>query len=200
MRRGPRDSGFTMIELVMVMVLAAIVAAVAAPMLFKGSTSVGVGAMGRKVKNDVIYARTLAMARSNLDTPDVSSPSFAYRVRFNVADANCAGTDQYAIVNDADNNGVWGEYPNGAGVVESARTPATGEEYFCVPLAGDYAGYTVTADFGGSVPGVLGFDTRGIPYDSDGVRLASAVTITIAGGGNSVTLVVTPNTGRVALQ
>jgi prepilin-type N-terminal cleavage/methylation domain-containing protein len=191
--------GFTMIELVMVIVLIAIVAVVAAPMLFRSTSTVGAGAMARKVKDDVRYAQSLAMVRSNLDTPAQSSPTFRYRVRFNVADANCAGAAQYTIVNDEDNNGAWGESPNAGGVVESGRDPATGSTYFCVQLTGDYSGFTVTANFGGSVPGILEFDTRGIPYDSDGVKLAAAKNITIAKDGESLTLTVTPNTGLVTL-
>jgi len=199
-RAGARSRGFTLIELVMVIVLISIVAAVAAPMLFSGATAVSAGAFARKVRDDVRYAQVLAMTRSGLDTPDLSSPSFRYRIRFNVADANCAGASQYAIVNDADNNGAWGESPNGAGAVESGRNPTNGAEYFCVQMTGDYAGLSVSADFGGAAAGVLEFDTSGVPYDSDGVRLATAKTITVTKDSETLTLTIRPKTGLVTLN
>lgn len=193
--------GFTLIELIMVLVLISIVAAVAAPALFRGTSEISVLAFAKKAGEDIRYAQALAMKRHNLDTPSSSSPSFRYRIRFNVADANCAGANQYAIVNDADYDGTWGENPNGSGVVESARNPATGETYFCVKLdSGDFAGFTVAADFGGSVPGIIEFDTLGIPYDSDGSKLTASKTAVISKGGSSSSITITPNTGMVTVQ
>lgn len=195
------EKGFTLIELIMVIVLISIVAAAVSPFIFRGTNPVSVGAFARKVKDDIRYAQTLALLRSNLDTPDASNPTFSYRIKFNTADANCTGTNQYAIVNDADSNGTWGENPNASGSVESARNPASGADYFCVQLdSGDYNGFTVSADFGGSVPGVLEFDNTGTPYDSDGIKLTAAKTLTVARGSETMTITVTPNTGMVALQ
>lgn len=190
-----------MIELILVMVLMSIVAIVAYPMIFGGTQTITVGAFTQKVQEDIRYAQSLALLRNNLDTPNVANPSFNYRIKFNVADANCTGASQYSIVNDADNNGTWGENPNASGQVESARNPATGADYFCVQMdSGDYSGLTITADFGGAVPGVLEFDTFGIPYDSDGVKITTAKTLTIAKGGATGTVTVTPNTGMVSAQ
>ncbi len=195
------DKGFTLIELVMVIVLISIVAAVVSPVLFRDTSSVGAGALVKKVLNDIRYAQSLALIRSNLDTPDTSNPAFTYRIRFNVADANCSGTNQYTIVNDADNDGNWGENPNESGLVESAKEPSTGGEYFCVQLdTGDYAGFTITADFGGSTAGILEFDTSGIPYDSDGAGISASKTVTIAKGAETRSITLTPNTGMVSIQ
>ncbi len=195
------NKGFTIIELLLTMLLAAILAAAAAPYLFKGEAPLSVQAFAEKVCDDVRYAQSLAMLRSALDTPETSGPYFVYRVRFNAADSNCPGTNQYTIVNDADNNGTWGEAPNGSGQIESARDPATGEEYFCVSMdTGEYAGFTVSADFGGPLPGVLSFDTFGTPLDSDGVQLFSVKTISITKGGELVLVTVTPKTGFTVVQ
>jgi len=195
------EKGFTIIELVMVIVLTGILAAIASSMIFGGTSSIGVGAMAELVRDDVRYAQGLAMRRTGLDTAQVTNPSFRYRIRFNVTDADCNYTNQYTIVNDADNNGTWGENPNGAGAVESARRPSTGAPYFCVQFdSGDYKGFAVTADFGGAEPGTLEFDVYGVPYDSDGVALAVSKSITIAKDGNTAALTVEPNTGHVALQ
>ena len=193
--------GFTLIELVMVIVLIGIVLGVSAPVFFGNSSGIEVGAMVRKVQSDIRYTQSLAMNRSRLDTPNLSSPTYRYRIRFNVADSDCSYTNQYNVVSDADNNGTWGEYPNGASFVESAREPSGGNEYFCVQLdTGDYAGITVTADFGGGEAGTLEFDTLGIPYDSDGAKLMAPVNVTVAKGAASRTVTVTPYTGTVVLQ
>jgi prepilin-type N-terminal cleavage/methylation domain-containing protein len=199
--REMTNKGFTLIELVMVIVLVSILAAVMSPVLFRDTSSVSAGALVKKVLNDIRYVQSLALIRSNLDTPDTSNPAFVYRIRFNVADADCSGTNQYTIVNDADNDGNWGENPNEAGLVESAREPSTGASYFCVQLdSGDYAGFTVTADFGGATPGILEFDTSGIPYDSDGARISASKTVTITKGAETRAITLTPNTGMVSLQ
>jgi prepilin-type N-terminal cleavage/methylation domain-containing protein len=193
--------GFTIIEVIMVIVLISVLGASASLMFYGGTSSLGVSAAARKVADDIRYAQSLAMARTNLDTPNLSNPSFTYRIRFNVADANCSYSSRYTIVSDADNDGTWGERPNGAGVVESARDPATGTDYFCVQFdTGDYAGFALSADFGGSSAGILEFDPYGIPYDNDGARLASAKSVVVSKAGQSATVVVTPNTGMVAVQ
>lgn len=195
------EKGFTIIELIMTMLLAAILAAVAAPYLFRGQAPLTVPAFARKVADDIRYAQSLAMLRGSLGTPQTTNPYFLYRIRFNVPDANCPGASQYAIVNDADNNGAWGENPNGSGQVESGRVPSTGAEYFCVSMeSGDYAGFTLAADFGGTTPGVLSFDSLGVPLDSDGAALTSVKTITVSRGGESALITVTPKTGFTAMQ
>lgn len=195
------EKGFTIIELIMTMLLAAILAAVAAPYLFRGQAPLTVPAFARKVADDIRYAQSLAMLRGGLETPQTTNPYFLYRIRFNVADANCPGASQYAIVSDADNNGAWGEFPNGSGQVESGRLPSTGAEYFCVSMeSGDYAGFTIAADFGGSIPGALSFDSLGVPLDSDGAALTAVKTITVSRGGESALITVTPKTGFTAAQ
>lgn len=196
-----RAAGFTLIELIMVLVLLSILAATAAPYLFRGSSAVTVRAFARKVADDVRYAQGLAMRRSNLDSPAATNPYFLYRINFNAAAPFCAGASQYNITSDADNNGAWGENPNSSGLVESARNPSDGSSFFCISLAaGDWAGYTVAADFGGSVPGVLAFDTLGAPRDSEGAALAAARTITVSKGGESAIVSITPHTGLAVLQ
>ncbi|CAG0983094.1 hypothetical protein GPROT1_02450 [Gammaproteobacteria bacterium] len=195
------EKGFTITELLMTLIMAAVLSAGAAFYLMGGDKGMTAHAFARKIANDVRYAQSLAMHRSGLETPQKTNPSFLYRIRFNSPDPNCPGASQYAIVNDADNNGTWGEAPNGSGQIESARDPATGEEYFCVSMdTGEYAGFTVSADFGGPLPGVLSFDTFGTPLDSDGVQLFSVKTISITKGGELVLVTVTPKTGFTVVQ
>lgn len=193
--------GFTVIELVLVLILMAIVAAAASPMLFRGASVVTAPAFAKKLGDDVRYAQTLALARSGLDSPASTEPAFLYRISFNAVEAACAGASHYTITNDSDRDGNWGENPNGGGAIESARDPSTGADYFCVRTdSGDYAGFAISADFGGAIPGVLEFDNLGIPYDSDGKRLTAAKTIVVSKSGVSETISVTPNTGMVTIQ
>lgn len=205
--------GFTLIELLMVMVIIAAVSVVAAPFIFKNAEGVSSAAMARKIREDIRYAQSLALLRSKLDTPGVSDPKFTYRIVFNVnpsspADQNynvflnCPGTNKYAIVNNADNNAFWGEKPNSSGVVESARNPSDGSVFFCVQLGtGHFTGLGVSANFGGSVPGILEFDGKGVPYNNDGAKISSgANTVTVTSGTDSAVLTVTPNTGWVSVQ
>lgn len=195
------NRGFTIIELVLVLVLVAILGATVAPMLFRGAAGIGAGAMARKVKDDIRYAQSLAMSRSNLPTPGVANPSYRYRIRFNVPDANCPYTNQYTIVSDADNNGAWGENPDALGIIESARNPATGARYFCVQMdSGDFSGFTMAANFGGGTPGILEFDDFGVPYNSDGAKLTAPQTVLVTKGAETVTLTVNPYTGWVNMQ
>jgi hypothetical protein len=154
------------------------------------------------------------MAINKLETPaTVNDPKFTYRIVFNVNVStpttdpnypifvNCPGTNKYAIVNNADNNTQWGENPNGSGVIESARSPSDGSQYFCVQFgSGNYQGFTVSANFGGTIPGILEFDTNGIPYNGDVPKTkitAPNNVVTITSGTETVTLTITPNTGLV---
>lgn len=194
-----KNHGFTLIEMIMVIVLVVILAVVAAPMIFRAGTSISVHAMSKKIRDDILYAQSLAMQRHKLSAPttNVTNPVFRYRVRFNYNDiTNCPGTDNYSIVNDSDFDGTWGE-----DATESAREPSTGEDFFCVLLdTGDFAGITVSADFGGSTPGLLEFDHFGVPYDSDGVRLTAVKTITVSRAAETAVISITPYTGRVTIQ
>jgi prepilin-type N-terminal cleavage/methylation domain-containing protein len=194
-----KKNGFTLIELIMVLTLVVILAVFVVPMIFRGGAGVSVSAMSRKIKDDILYAQTLAMQRHKLSTPAANPANlvYRYRVRFNFNDAtNCPGTNNYSIVNDSDFDGIWGE-----DATESAREPLSGEDFFCVQLnTGDYAGITASADFGGSTPGILEFDSFGTPYDSDGAKLTGVKTISISKSGETATVTITPYTGSVTVQ
>lgn len=183
----------------MVIALIAIVSVTVGVMMFRGTASVDTFAFARKVQDDIRYAQGLAMRGTKIEGPSASNPNpkFRYRIQFNTANANCPGVSQYSIVNDLDNDGLWGETE-----AESARLPSTGAQFFCVSLeTGDFKGFTITADFGGaSAPGALEYDNMGIPYDSDGARLTASKTVTVSKAGESAVITITPNTGLVTLQ
>ncbi|MBI5874511.1 MAG: prepilin-type N-terminal cleavage/methylation domain-containing protein [Deltaproteobacteria bacterium] len=194
-----QNKGFSLIELIMVMALVAIVAAVVVPLIFRGGSTMTAAAMARKVKADIQYAQELAMAKNNMAqvwTGAAWCPAQPqnYRIRMNFA------ANQYEIYNDQDGDGIWGEDSNACTVSEDVRNPSSGEVFFLIQLTGagnPYTGITLNANFGGATPGVLEFDALGIPYDSDGNRLTADKTITIAKDGETAQITVTQNTGRV---
>ncbi|WDT77129.1 MAG: type II secretion system protein [Candidatus Manganitrophus sp.] len=176
MARPSREAGFTLIELVIIIVLVTILAATAIP---RAANMAGTkaAAAARKLQSDIVYAQQLAMVQNQ-----------RYRVYFN---ANPAPASGYAVVNDAaPANGTWGE----AG--EFAVDPVNSGGNLSVALnAGSYAGITISViGFSGSY---VEFNTLGVPYDSGGA-LAAAKSVSVTGGGFTRTVTVQPSTGRVS--
>lgn len=167
--------GFTLVELVIIMLILVIVAAAVIPSI-GDTTGIRMSATARKLQSDIASAQSLAMTGGQ-----------RYRVYFNAAPAPVAG---YAVVNDIDGDAAWGE----AG--EFARDPVGGGSLSVTLNTGTYAGVTISAvGFTGSF---VEFDTLGRPYDNGGL-LAVANTVTLAGGSATQTVTVTPQTGRVTV-
>jgi prepilin-type N-terminal cleavage/methylation domain-containing protein len=163
--------GFTLIELVMVLILIGIVASVIAPRLGEMS-SVEAGVFADKLRADLRYAQNLAMTRKQ-----------RYRAYF---DASPAPNPGYAVVNDANGNGTWGE----AG--EFAQDPAGGGSLSVALNTGKYAGIGFSSiGFAGSY---LEFNSLGVPFDGGGALIADK-SVTISPGGATIT--VTARTGAV---
>lgn len=147
--------GFTLIELVIIIVLLAILAAVAIPRM-GDVASTKAAATAEKIKSDIRYAQELAMTQNR-----------SYRVYFNASPAPASG---YAVVNDANNNGTWGE----AG--EFAPDP-TGKGNLSVTLnSGDYAGVTASSS------------VNPIEFNSLGRPTGGATTITVSPGSYTITI------------
>jgi len=163
MTQTVNHKGFTLIELVMILVLIGILAAVAAPK-FVDVSSTNAAAFADKLRADIRYAQNLAMTRNQ-----------KYRVYINVPPAPAGPGGGYAVVNDANGNGTWGE----AG--EFAREPAGTGNLRVVLGAGDYAGVTVS-------PNTF------IEFDSLGRPTMGGTTLTVSGGA---TVTVIAETGAV---
>jgi len=157
------SKGFTLIELVMVLVLIGIIAAFAAPKL-GGITSTNASVFADKFRSDIRYAQALAMTQT-----------MRYRVYINTAPSPNPG---YAVVNDANGNGIWGE----AG--EVAINPAGGSNLSVALNAGQYAGITVSTPAGGY-----------IEFDSLGAPTGGGAVLTVSPGGSVITI--TETTGAV---
>ncbi len=147
-----RRNGFTLIELVMVLVLTGILAAIVIPRL-GNMTSTNAASFTDKLRMDIRYAQNLAMMQNR-----------RYRVYFNGSGGG-APASGYIVVNDANGNGTWGE----AG--EIAQDPATGGNLNVTLNAGQYAGITVT-----STVNPIEFNSLGRPSGG-----AATVTVTPAG-------------------
>lgn len=130
--------GFTLIELVVILVLLGIIAAFAAPRLGNVTDS-NAAAFADKLRADIRYAQSLAMTEGR-----------RYRVYVNALPAPNPG---YAVVNDANGNSTWGE----AG--ELAIDPAEGNPLSVALDTGQYAGITVSTPAGGYVE----FNSLGAP-------------------------------------
>jgi MSHA pilin protein MshC len=174
----PKSGGFTLIELVMVLVLIGIIAAFAAPK-FRNITTSNAGAFPDKLRTDIRYAQNLAMTRTSRT-----------RVYFNGTGTapNPAG---YAVVIDT-------SAQHDCSVFTAATDPAGGASLRVTLNTGTYAGITVT-------PGMncLEYDSLGRPYNCNAVPancLSPSSGLVISVNANAVavgTVTITAQTGVV---
>jgi MSHA pilin protein MshC len=132
-----KNNGFTLIELVMVLVLIGIIAVFVAPQL--GSiTGTNASAFKDKLRADIRYAQNLAMSQNK-----------RYRVYFNTNPPSPASG--YAVVFDTSGGG-WTTFG-------FAQDPAGGGNLSVTLNTGNYAGITVSTPAGGFVE----FNSLGAP-------------------------------------
>ena len=161
--------GFTLVELVMVIILIGIIAAYAAPRFDRDGFEV------RNASGEVIeairYAQTLALQHSGLpdDDGDTNQDFYTFQV---------AGNGYTVAIGDS--NTTHGNVSNPmSGAASYTQSWAAGE----VALA------TTTAN--------IYFNSRGEPVNSAGNSLAADTTITVTVGGESDTLTVEQLSGFV---
>lgn len=138
--------GFTLVELVIVIVLIGIVAFFVAPMLGDVTTAKA-SALAEKLRTDIRTARNLAMTENR-----------RYRVFINAAPAPVP--NGYIVVNDA-NADTWGAI----GANEIAQDPAGGGPLSVTLNAGDYVGITIAPI------ATIEFDSLGRPTMGGGTVL-----------------------------
>ncbi len=150
------QKGFTLIELVMVLVLVGILAVFVAPKL-GDITSTNAGAFTDKLRADIRYAQNLAMTRNR-----------RYRVYLNTNPPSPASG--YAVVYDT-SGGAWTSFGY-------ALDPA-GTGSLSVALIGQYAGITIAP------VGFIEFNSLGAPTSAATVTVSpgnQTVTITAQTG------------------
>ncbi len=169
------EQGFTLTEHVIILVIVGIVAVAAMPRL-GDTTGIKASATARKLQSDIAFAQSLAMTQGQ-----------RYRVYFNLTPAPAQG---YAVVNNVDGDAAWGE------VGEVARDPVGGSPLSVTLNSGDFTGITISAV--GFAAQYVEFDTLGRPF-SNGVPLAAATAVSVAGGSVTRTVTVTHQTGHVTI-
>jgi type II secretion system protein H len=153
----PVRTGFTMIEVLVVMVMIAIMAAVAIPKLGNvGSTRAAVAA--RMIARDLTYARERAIATGT-----------RVWVVFN------AGAQSYSVMSENPSS------PGRAGAFVMADPNLSGKNYIQYLNTGEYAGVTMSSvNFDSNLE--VGFDWVGKPYNNASNPLAATGTISLSNG------------------
>ena len=159
METGRHTKGFTLIELVMVIVLLGTLA-VLASMRTPGD-GINVVARAEQLASDIRYTQSLAMSRGQ-----------RYRINFTASD--------YQIT---DITGTSPQQSPGTGLNMTSLTPAVLSGYN-PPLTNNY----------------VAFDSLGVPYTAPTVAQAALATLTLTSGGQTATVTVAPQTGRVQVQ
>ena len=149
-----QERGFTAIELILVIVILGILAAIAYPR-FQGLPGIRVSAAAQEIAGVIRYAQSQAI-----------STAYNYKVYF------YASTNSYSVY----------QVNRSSGAETIISNPLKAGNY-PVALNTDYPGVTIGADY------TVEFDYLGAP-DGGG-------SVTLSGGGNSMTISVLANTGRV---
>jgi type II secretion system protein H len=163
--------GFTLIELVMVMGIIAIMATVAFVSI-RSQTAQNLRAAAERMAGDLRYTRNLALVAAGWRGVSFSvSPVNTYQVY-----STDGSTDTVL-----------------ADLVDSSKD-------FAPDVADDYTGITISqVNIGGGSR--VEFSPLGVPWtDKNGSALGSAGTITLAGGGATLSVSIAPGSGKVTVQ
>ena len=170
---GPRRA-FTLIELIAVMILISIMAAVVAPSIGNLPSTRAAGA-ARQLARDLTFARQQAGARG-----------VTMWVVFST------GNDNYSILAES-------VATPGLANALAITDPATGQPFVQRFTSGDFIGVDLTSVSIGGVAGThLGFDWLGRPVDIGAVVQTSESSVSINAGAFTITI--TPQTGLVTVQ
>lgn len=171
-----KAKGFTLIELVMILVIAAILAAVSMSNLTNLS-SVRLGQAGRKIKSDIRFAQSYSLTSQQRT-----------RVAFDT------GANNYTLYREQ-SSGNW---------VVITNTLTRGN--FTVALgSGDFSGVSISAvNFVSSGYNLL-FDAEGAPYGynpsgGSSTKMTSSGSVTVSGGASTQVISVSAQTGAVSAQ
>ncbi|MBU0759933.1 MAG: GspH/FimT family pseudopilin [Candidatus Omnitrophica bacterium] len=168
--------GFTIIELIMVMVIIAILAVIAIPR-FESFYEIKLRGTANRLVLDIRYAQRVAISEHESYGLEFDAANERYRVYQVSTDlpardplTRSTGTAQW-------NGGLVLDYNSDS----------------------EYGGIDLTsANFNGTDR--LRFTSLGVPQDANGTNLSSIGTVSISYEGSSETVNVTPNTGKVTLQ
>ena len=172
--------GFTIIELVMVIIVVSILAAVAVPQFARHWTGIKLGNATMKIASDIRYAQNRATTTQQRSRVSFLSPT-TYEVRYctaydNTPDVcNCTGAWNYAT----------DPYSRGD---------------FQINLNNDFSGVTIS----GILNDCIEFDSLGRPYYNANCTTATSCNssaqsqVTVQYSGNNKIITVLPQTGMVS--
>lgn len=169
-------TGFTLIETIMVIVILGILAALTIP---KFNSFYGIKLSGaiKKVRSDIRYVQQLGISQ-HMDTRIVfDTANNSYQASYCTVSGGVCG-NSWAAITDPFTRGNLQAYFN------------TDPQYRGIDLTG--------ASFGGT--STLRFDWQGVPQNSSRVNLAADGSASFSYQGNSSTVYITPNTGRIRIQ
>jgi len=163
-------TGFTIIEIIMVIVVIGIMAAAAVPRIDTLRKQIKLQGSVKKLVSDIRYAQSVAISRHTNTIVIFDVANNSYRIEW---------------YNDA--VAAWQALPDPAtrsSIVIDFDTDA------------QYSGMTLSSpNFGGTVS--LRFDWEGVPQDMAGVALVAAGSVDLEIGGDVQAVTVTPQTGKV---
>lgn len=182
MRPASRKS-VTLIELVMVIVLVGILALVTIPR-FGSFYFLKFTATMKKTASDIRYIQQLAVSRHNDTRIEFDATANSYQSCYcNEPDGACA-------------TGSCGSATNWSWITDPFTRGNLQLNFNSDP---QYGGIDISAvDFGGT--STLRFNWQGLPQNANGTNLSSEGTVSFSYKGNTNTISVTPNTGRVRVQ
>lgn len=176
-KKRVRKDGFTLIEIIIVVVIIGIAALIAVPM-FSGAADMQVRAAANRIAADLDYAKGLAVTYQK-----------AYCVQFNISG------ESYSLQ----------EYNSGTGDFETIDDPLNSNSQYTVNLASNKNFNRVdiyNADFDSDATNAVTFDYLGSPYHGKSTDSANALNsgrITLKAENFSVTVDVEPVTGYVTI-
>ncbi len=159
--RSTTVNGFTLVELVAIIILVALLAFTAIPRL--PGPSLDVDSQAEQLAAEIRYTQALSMTRGD-------------RYRINLTSAS------YQIT---DSGGLNPEVHPGTSSTNPVALDGVSLGGYNPPLTNNY----------------VAFDGRGIPFANvAGTAMTSSASITLAAGGVTRAIVISPETGRVAVQ
>lgn len=174
-RRRSKPSGFTLWELIIVIVIISIVALIATPNIVSALQSLRASAAAQKLLTDIRYVRELALSHHT-----------TYGIEFNAA----GNSYQLYRLNGMVKTVLTDPHTGGNLVVDFDTRP-------------EYAGVEIDSldvcEGIACIAAEIRVDAVGIPYDETGTAFTSPATITLANGSVTRTIAVTQETGFTEL-